>query len=169
MTFSYRQDGFTLIEIVVVIALAALILYGVLAAASIAEQSSRDAQRRNAVAQVESALEQYALTHSNSYADSGNPNDFVDMVDLYGNCGGGSASSTQYLDCGVLAPGGSQYADGPQGGPTATNQISITDRSGTYTQNDGYCVRVKLEGGGGEIYGATDSNKSGRSMNGGCS
>ena len=165
-----RESAFTLIEIVVVLALAALILAGVLLAVNAAQQSTRDAQRRSAVSQVESALEGWALTHSNSYADDSSPAQMVNVADLYGNCG---ASVTQYLDCGLTVPGGGRYQPGPVTGPTATNQISITDRSAQYrTQctavpgscSNGYCVTVMLESGNKEIYGATDTNKTGRNM-----
>jgi type II secretory pathway pseudopilin PulG len=169
-----REAAFTLIEIVVVLALAALILSGILLAVNAAQQSTRDSQRRSAVSQVESALEGWALTHSNSYSNGGSPALMVTVADLYGNCGSGV---TQYLDCSVTAPGtGAKYQAGPVTGPTATNQISITDRSAQYNTQcttvpgsctNGYCVTVKLEAGNKEIYGASDTNKSGRNMTGG--
>lgn len=171
MKTSRKESAFTLIEIVIVLALASILLAVVLMAVNGAQQASRDAQRRNAVSQVESALEQWALTHSNSYASSGK---MVTVSDLYGACGSGTAA--QYLDCGVVVPGtGAQFASGPTTGPTAANQISITDRSATYSGtcgsvpgscSNGYCVTVMLEAGNNEIYGSTDTNKVGRNMSG---
>jgi prepilin-type N-terminal cleavage/methylation domain-containing protein len=167
------SSGFTLIEIVVVVALAGMILAGVLIAISAAQQSVRDSQRRAAVSQVESALEQWAATHSGSYA--GAAGGMLTIADLYGvsdsTCPG-SAVGPQYLDVGLNAPGGSHFTcpSPPYSAPTTNSQMSIADRDGGNTTNDGYCVRVKLEGGGNEVYGATDTNKSARNMtSSGCS
>jgi prepilin-type N-terminal cleavage/methylation domain-containing protein len=62
-----KQKGFTLIEIVIVLAIAALVLAGVLIAVSGAQKSRRDTQRKDDVGKIASYLEQYA---SNNNGDS---------------------------------------------------------------------------------------------------
>lgn len=65
-----NNKGFTLIEIVIVIAIAALILVGVLLAVQGAQKNRRDSQRKNDASRIAAQLEQYASNHSGTYPDN---------------------------------------------------------------------------------------------------
>ena|ERR1019366_3769032 len=62
-----RDKGFTLIEIVIVLAIAALIILVVLQAVGAAQRSNRDSTRKQEVARVVSLLEQYASNNGGIY------------------------------------------------------------------------------------------------------
>jgi prepilin-type N-terminal cleavage/methylation domain-containing protein len=62
-----NQKGFTLIELVIVLAIGALIIAGVLLAVRGAQQSRRDTERKNFAATTGSNLEQSASNHSGAY------------------------------------------------------------------------------------------------------
>ncbi len=62
-----KQNGFTLIEIVIVLAIAALIMVIVFLAIQGAQRSRRDTQRRDAAGQVLAQMENYAGNHSGDY------------------------------------------------------------------------------------------------------
>jgi prepilin-type N-terminal cleavage/methylation domain-containing protein len=62
-----NKKGFTLIELVIVLAIAALILAGVLIAVTGAQKSRRDTQRKDDAAKIVSYLEQYASNNSGNY------------------------------------------------------------------------------------------------------
>lgn len=165
--------GFTLIEMVMVLAIAALVLAGILVTINSTKQAARDGERKSAVAQVQDAIELWAATHGNSYADP-STGMIVTVTTLYGNCGVGGQ---QYLDCGVVAPGlGTRYIPQLASSPDPDKDgkfdiMSITDRHGGTTPNDGYCIRVTLEGeANDQAFGVSDGNKVGHVMDdsGGC-
>lgn len=62
-----RDKGFTLIEIVIVLAIAALIILVVLQAVGAAQRSNRDSTRKQEAARVVSLLEQYASNNGGKY------------------------------------------------------------------------------------------------------
>jgi prepilin-type N-terminal cleavage/methylation domain-containing protein len=141
--------GYTLIEIAIVIAIISLMAAGVLAFVSSAQKSSRDGQRRDAVAKAQIAMEQWASTHSGTYLSGSNT---VSLAQLY---------SGGYLGADVKPPGlGGTYTD--DGNTTVSGgELVIRDRNGG-TTGFGYCLMVLLEAG--NVYGATDNNKSGRTI-----
>lgn len=61
------SKAFTLIEVVIVIAIGALIILVVLQAVSNAQQSQRDSTRRQEAGQISAALEQYAANNQGDY------------------------------------------------------------------------------------------------------
>lgn len=65
-----RNEGFTLIELVIVLAIAALILAGVLIAVSGAQQNRRDTQRKSDASTYSAALENWASNHNGAYPAS---------------------------------------------------------------------------------------------------
>ncbi len=65
-----NDRAFTLIEVVIVIAIGALIILVVLQAVSNAQQSQRDNTRRQEASQVASALESYAANNAGTYPPS---------------------------------------------------------------------------------------------------
>ena len=62
-----KQSGFTLIEVVLVLAIGALIILMALLAFNGASRSRRDTARTDAAGQMVAALEQYAANNSGSY------------------------------------------------------------------------------------------------------
>lgn len=62
-----NKKGFTLVELVIVLAIAALILAAILFAVSGAQQSRRDSARRDSAGQVASLLEESAGNHDGAY------------------------------------------------------------------------------------------------------
>jgi prepilin-type N-terminal cleavage/methylation domain-containing protein len=65
-----KEKGFTLIEIVLVLAIAGLLLVIVFLAVSGAQKSRRDSQRKNDLSRVAGSLENYASNSSGAYPAS---------------------------------------------------------------------------------------------------
>jgi prepilin-type N-terminal cleavage/methylation domain-containing protein len=66
---SSPQKGFTLLELLVVIAVIGILVALGTASFTTAQQKSRDARRRGDVKAMQNALEQYYANNSSSYAD----------------------------------------------------------------------------------------------------
>lgn len=66
-----KESGFTLIEIVIVMAIAALIMVIVFMAVSGAQKARRDTQRQSDANRFAAALEQYASNNGGAYPASG--------------------------------------------------------------------------------------------------
>lgn len=64
-----RQQGFTIIEVVLVLAIAGLIFLIVFLALPQLQESRRDTQRRNDAGRILSALESYASSNDGDYPD----------------------------------------------------------------------------------------------------
>lgn len=62
-----RDSGFTLIEIVIVIAIAALILAAVLVFLPTAQKSRRDTARKDVIGKIASVVESYAANNGGTY------------------------------------------------------------------------------------------------------
>lgn len=62
-----KEKGFTLIEIVLVLAIAGLLLVIVFLAVSGAQKSRRDTQRKNDLSRIAAQLESYASNNNGSY------------------------------------------------------------------------------------------------------
>lgn len=62
-----NEKGFTLIEIVIVLAIAALVLAGILIAVQGAQRSRRDTQRKDDAGKIASYLEQSASNNNGTY------------------------------------------------------------------------------------------------------
>lgn len=133
-----KKPGFTLIEIVIVMAIAGLLIILVLLAVSGAQRSRRDNQRRHDLARLAAQLEVYASAHDGNYptvtanpADGFKgaflaflPNSFTDpsnqaAYDLELGYGGGCNSSLAPASPG--GPGSISY-DVPGGG---TNPFKV--------------------------------------------
>jgi prepilin-type N-terminal cleavage/methylation domain-containing protein len=72
-----KKSGFTLIEIVIVLAIAALIMVIVFVAVQGAQRSRRDTTARNAAAQTLAAMEQFASNNSGVYPITGMPSTYT--------------------------------------------------------------------------------------------
>lgn len=71
------KTGFTLIEVVIVLAIGALIILVVLNAVGSARRNQRDSTRRTEASQVASALEQFAANNNARYPANGDFNNFL--------------------------------------------------------------------------------------------
>jgi prepilin-type N-terminal cleavage/methylation domain-containing protein len=147
MGMRVNKKGFTLVEISIVMAIAALILTGILVYVGVAERNSRNARSKDNLSKVQVALEQWASTHSGTYLSGAN---VVSISTLY---------SQSFLGGDVKdVTGGSSYSDNGDG-TVSSGEMVIRDRTGG-TSGSGYCVRVLLSPS--SVYGATDTNKAGR-------
>lgn len=68
---STNKHGFTIIEVVLVLAIAGLIFLMVFVALPALQRSQRDTQRRNDMSRVASALTNWQTNHNNGLPDSG--------------------------------------------------------------------------------------------------
>lgn len=66
-----KEKGFTLIEIVLVLAIAGLLLVIVFLAVSGAQKSRRDTQRKNDLSRIASQIESFASNYNGCYPGSG--------------------------------------------------------------------------------------------------
>jgi len=87
MNIIKNKKGFTLIELVIVLAIAALILVGVLLAVQGAQRSRRDTQRKNDAGTIGTYLEQAASNHNGAYPNVAGglsaalfQTDYVDLI-----------------------------------------------------------------------------------------
>ena len=69
------KKGFTIIEVVLVLAIAGLIFLMVFVALPALQRSQRDTQRRNDMSRVDTSLVQYQTNHSNQTDNLPNPGD----------------------------------------------------------------------------------------------
>lgn len=140
MSHLRKNKGFTLIELVIVLAIAALILAAVFLAVSGAQKSRRDSQRKSDAGQLVSQMETAASNNNGSYPASGSfPASFTAKDPTSGNAYTPSTGVTTSPPAGTIA-----YAiDATCNGQTAT----------TNTNNRKYAVVVGLEQGGSACYG----------------
>lgn len=66
-----REQGFTIIEVMIVLAIAAVILLIVLLAVPALQRSSRNTQRKNDVASMLTAVNNYVANHNSTFPASG--------------------------------------------------------------------------------------------------
>lgn len=132
-----KEKGFTLIEIVLVLAIAGLLLVIVFLAVSGAQKSRRDSQRKNDLSRVAAQLESYASNNNGNYPANG-----AGWSAFYG--------STYITGSNLQDPSsGTGYSYGPWSPTPTTGQI--TYRMGTACDNSaigrGYSVNIGLEQG----------------------
>lgn len=139
-----RDKGFTLIELVIVLAIAALIILVVLQAVGAAQKSNRDSTRKQEAARVVSLLEQYASNNGGKYpVDNASLTTAVTAYD--------SGLGAKYtVNTGTPANG--TTANVLTGGcPVAPATVGSADYLIAYsstTNNRDYSLSVCLEGGG---------------------
>jgi prepilin-type N-terminal cleavage/methylation domain-containing protein len=127
-----KEKGFTLIEIVLVLAIAGLLLVVVFLAVSGAQRSRRDSQRKTDVGRVAAALESYASNHDGAYPSAAQ---FIDAT--------GSATAFPPYLTGINDPAGAAYT---YASPLAT-QTPAQDVLGYTISGRTYTVCVGLEQG----------------------
>lgn len=135
-TQDQRKKGFTIIEVVLVLAIAGLIFLIVFLAVPALQRSQRDTQRRNDVSRLQSQLTQYQSNNTGNVPDTQ-----AEVDDL----------KSRYLTA-----GGDEFKDPTTGNAyTVTRQTSIStypasDAYGTiYYYNDAKCSGESLQDGNG--------------------
>jgi prepilin-type N-terminal cleavage/methylation domain-containing protein len=148
LNIAKNSKGFTLIEIVVVIAIAALILAAILIFVPQAQKSQRDSDRRSAAAKTVSKLTECASNQNGALCTT---------TGKFGSAG------TLY-SAGITGPGGTPYtmtfsalaggAPGAAGGGPANGASCSTSTTMTIYANGtgGQYAEVCLEAGGGTVY-----------------
>lgn len=135
-----KEQGFTLIEIVIVLAIAGLILVIVFLAVNGAQRARRDNQRKNDAARYLAAAEQYASNNNGTYPAAS-------IVGTYLTNGGGTfndpstgAAYTVTVGTGAPAAAGAMSAS-----TSATCTGGVITGGGTLRQ---FAVAVYQENGG---------------------
>lgn len=148
---SSRDKGFTLIEIVIVLAIAALIILVVLQAVGAAQKSNRDSTRKQEAARIVSLLEQYASNNGGTY-----PSSAAGLLDGTQDATGTTTTGLMYnydasLDQKYNAIGGTYVNGGSLTGacPTVkTTTYTILYAPATASNTRAYELSVCLEAGG---------------------
>ena len=140
MPIIQRKRGFTIIEVVLVLAIAGLIFLMVFVALPSLQRSQRDTARRNDMSRVDTALTQYITNHQSSKnghlpaagAWQGNA-DFSDcygsaceFIRQYMNSGSGNVTTNEFKD-----PDGTYY------NLVITDNFATGDPAGGYILDDG--------------------------------
>jgi len=154
-----KQKGFTIIEVVLVLAIAGLIFLMVFIALPALQRNQRDTQRRSDVSRINTQINNY---QTNSRGDIPKMNEFTagttGFVTKYLKGSGSTADPTEYADPSTgegytfkaqsgdisLATGEIQYATdvicGPDGVPTAANHRNYVLRIHLEGQSSPYCI-----------------------------
>lgn len=151
-----KEKGFTIIEVVLVLAIAALIFLMVFIALPALQRSQRDTQRKSDVARVSTQITNYASANRNKIPAS--------LITQLGTSG---TFVQGYLGGATASTGGAEYQDPRTGSgyvflaagtlPTAAGRIGYqpsricaTDGSGGFTSSGAtarnYAVSIFLEG-----------------------
>lgn len=140
-----KEQGFTLIEIVIVMAIAAGLILVVLLAVGGAQRSKRDTQRRNDGTAFAAALESYAANNQGNYPAASTSNPLpTTLFNRLDPSTGSIYNFTTTPDL-VLTPGTIAYNTSFK----CSGQLGIAI---TPAQNRQYAVVVGLEGGGSVCY-----------------
>jgi prepilin-type N-terminal cleavage/methylation domain-containing protein len=131
-----KQKGFTLIEIVIVMAIAALMILVVFQGITGAQKSQRDSTRKQEVGRIQSMLESYASNNNGLYPTPAN----------IGNLSGYESNSAAGLISGG-APKYSVVAACPNPVTSGTYNILYTQPNGTRS----YTLSVCLEATNGSV------------------
>lgn len=135
-----KEKGFTLIEIVLVLAIAGLLMVIVFLAVSGAQKSRRDTQRKNDLSRVAAQMENYASNTNGNYpASQGAFNTAMTGAYALSN-GNDPLTGNPYTYANLVAPTGTTSA-----GFSYTLGV---DCNGTTSGNRVYAIKVGLEQGG---------------------
>jgi prepilin-type N-terminal cleavage/methylation domain-containing protein len=129
-----KEKGFTLIEIVLVLAIAGLILLMVFLAVSGAQKSRRDTQRKEDISRIASQLESYASNNSGAYptnapALAGFVTAYLTPTSSYSDPSSGTPYALTYTTTTPTTVGAVAYHDGDvcNGGVMTTSGASARD------------------------------------------
>lgn len=120
------QSGFTIIEVMIVLAIAGLILAIVFIAVPQLQRSSRDNQRQNISARVKAELESYASNNSGSYP-------FAGVSGVYNVCSSVAACNDWYTR--YITNGNDNTTD-PSTGTAEVVNISTSSSTPTWAKGN---------------------------------
>lgn len=146
-----RAKGFTIIEVVLVLAIAGLIFLMVFIALPALQRSQRDSQRRNDVGTFISQLTQYSTNNNGGLPASGSVDDFATSYLKWKNDDTGEFKDPKTGKGYTLVGGVEQPDQGEMvyGGRNTTCDGEMVKTLGaTETNNRQAAVAVALEGGG---------------------
>lgn len=146
-----KQQGFTIIEVVLVLAIAGLIFLMVFIALPALQRGQRDTQRRNDLSRLQSAINSYQTNNKGTLPNFGAPANVATFVSSYLTNGGDTFAD----------PGGNNYIIGTTAYPatfdSANPRIQATVGSicgtaeGSLTGGQGnrkVALQMRLEGSG---------------------
>lgn len=146
-----KQHGFTIIEVVLVLAIAGLIFLMVFIALPALNKSQRDTQRRTDLGRLQTAITSYQTNNKGTLPDFATPAKVTAFLDSYVKSGGDTfadPSGTDYkLGNGTLPTA----FDATNPYITATTGAVCSSTEGTLTTGQGarkVALQMKLEGNG---------------------
>ena len=144
-----KEKGFTLIEIVLVLAIAGLLLVIVFLAVSGAQKSRRDTQRKNDLSRIAAQLESFASNNGGCYPGmTPGANGCPAALQSFAAFSTSTYITGANLNDPTTGVGYTPYATGAAPGPTAGN---IAYQLGTACDGTaiarGYSIRMQLEQG----------------------
>ena len=124
------KQGFTIIEVVLVLAIAGLIFLMVFVALPALQRSQRDTQRRNDMSRVDTSLVQYQTNHSDQSNNLPSAGSWQGASTYPNNCTSNSACSfiRDYMNSGASGENTTNTFDDPDGAPYS---LIITDNMKT--------------------------------------
>lgn len=135
-----KESGFTLIEVVLVLAIGALIILMALLAFGGASRSRRDTARQDAVGKIAAAVEQYAANNGGTY-----PKDTTELQAATGNITEPLSNSKPTFQAGDSDSSSKIYFSTGQTCNVTTGKVAAATGTGTYA------ISYKQEGGGGKV------------------
>lgn len=133
---SNKQGGFTLIEVVLVLAIGALIILMALLAFGGASRSRRDTARKAAVGNLSSALEQYASNNNGNYPTAATTPSYTTFIAGYPNIKDPGTNDAPEIGDAVITAG-IQYSPGKKCNGTALAAGSAGNYAILYVQESG--------------------------------
>lgn len=155
MSVSNNKKGFTLIELVIVLAIGALVIAGIILAIGGAQQNRRDSQRKDDLGKIVAKLENFASNNNGCYPGSaglnGCPAGIPAFVGAAPAFTGAYLNNPQLLDpaTGVQYTYNTTAGDAPAVAAGATAQVRYlyqVDCAGAATPRT-YAVRIGQENG----------------------
>ena len=146
LTKKNEQTGFTIIEVVLVLAIAGLIFLIVFLALPQLQRSRRDTQRKSDAGRFLAALENYAGNNSGDYPDMASDTDLASFVSVYldGEFIDPSGTAYSLTTTRPMSDGGLDY----QKDATCAGGQDAVGNSGSSTNDRQIAVVVYQESGG---------------------
>ncbi len=141
-----NQKGFTIIEVVLVLAIAGLIFLMVFIALPALQRNQRDTARKNDVSTIASAVTTYTSNNRGSFPDQGDLSGYLD--DISDNTDKGLITVDKNARD-TVSPGDSAVVIAPERKCGASTNTSQTLTDGTKRQ---FVVITKLESGNGQYF-----------------
>ena len=152
---SSHKQGFTIIEVVLVLAIAGLIFLMVFIALPALQRSQRDAQRKNDLTKIAAQLENYRANNRGRYVSDYQTNtqleDFIERYLVPPEEFRDPSSGERYTFIKCSGPVGGCYRPAPEVGEIAYNSGAYCDGErwvDIARNNSSFALMIKLENGG---------------------